>query len=297
MRTKCVQFCSPELGAAINTNANSTRKKIARQLLRFIAAPRCVLWITTRRKVLHRLQHASAKRHCRLPVLRSRRRHASRLVCLPKTGVRSQRQAAVVVQLLSTSPAHRISLALYFDLRPEPQPLPVRPLGQRELRLADFSWKRVAGIEAPSDVYLSILARHRYTKDAGNPRYAIVHKADDEAGMAALLVGPHPRGPNAVADLPGQSVDRARKLAIVVDDSISLDAMPGPQREVARTYVAHVMDHVVGIGHAFIHAQVVRRAVGHADLARNARPRRPIASFLDLLVFNEDGVGPQPVET
>src|SRR5450759_296540 len=131
MRTKCVQFCSPELGAAINTNANSTRKNIARQLLRFIAAPRCVLWITTRQKVLHRLQHASAKRHCCLPVLRSRRRHASRLVVLPKTGGGAQRQAAVVVQLLSTSPAHGISLALYFDLRPEPQPLPVRPLGMK----------------------------------------------------------------------------------------------------------------------------------------------------------------------
>ena len=84
---------------------------------------------------------------------------------------------------------------------------------------------------------------------------------------------------------------------IVVEQAIGLNAVPVPQGEVARRDVLDVVNNIVGVCDAVIHPQALRRAIRDAYLNRNARPGRPVAERFDLLVFDEDGVRAQPVET
>jgi len=57
------------------------------------------------------------------------------------------------------------------------------------------------------------------------------------------------------------------------------------------------VNHIIGIGHSVLDPQAVRRAIGYADLNRNARPGRPVTESFDLLVFDKDGIRAKPVET
>ena len=84
---------------------------------------------------------------------------------------------------------------------------------------------------------------------------------------------------------------------MVIEQAIGLNAVPIPQREVAGRDVLNVVNNIVGICDAVVDPQTLRRAIGYADLNRNPRPGRPVAERFDLLVFDEDGIRAQPIET
>src|SRR2546425_13333674 len=106
------------------------------------------------------------------------------------TKVRTQRERAIVIQSLVTSPPHRIAHSLYLDLSSKFQPFPICDVRQHELGLANLAWQRVASIQATALDHLSVLALHSHSQHARHAGDTVVRKADDQSEVTAVLIAP-----------------------------------------------------------------------------------------------------------
>lgn len=138
--------------------------------------------------------------------------HTAGLIFLPEANRRTQRQAAVLIQLLSASPSHWISLSFDLNFRFQAQSLPFRSLRHRKLRLTHSCWQWISRIEAPAHIHCSVRVGDRHAEHARHAGNPVVHKSDDQSRITALFILPHPRGPHPVPNVPRQLINRIGKL-------------------------------------------------------------------------------------
>src|SRR5579871_1648815 len=184
----------------------------------------------------------------------------------------SQRQAAIVVELLMARPTHGIAHAFDFNLRAEFQSFELRPLRQNELRLANLPGQGIARVEATALQNFSILAFDGDPQDARDAGDAVVCEADDEAEIAGVFVAPDKRRPHAITDAPIDAVKGGGIRLIVGLQVFRVDLMEIPKRPVIRADIHHMRNHIFGRRYTFDHGCWIGRLAWYPLLKQRSDP-------------------------
>src|SRR5256885_5548193 len=89
--------------------------------------------------------------------------HSARSHLHVRTEVGTQRERAIIVQLLVTSPTHRIAHSFNLELNSKLQPLPICHGWHHELCLANLARQRITGVQTTAFEYFSVLALHGHS--------------------------------------------------------------------------------------------------------------------------------------
>src|SRR6266700_81639 len=211
------------------------------------------------------------------------------------TKVRSQRERAIIVQLLMTSPPHRIAHSLYLDLSSKFQPFPICDVRQHELGLANLAWQRVAGIQTTALDHLSVLALHSHSQHARHAGDTIVGKADDQSKVTAVLIAPDERRPYPITNPAIDSVECCRIRLVVGHQVLCADLVKIPKRPVIGSNIHHMSDHVLCRRYHFMCCAVIVRLTRQTLLEQSCDPRRTVAERFNLLVLNKNSVAANPI--
>src|SRR5690349_12307827 len=98
-----------------------------------------------------------------------------------------------------TSPPYWIAHPLYLNLGFELQAFPICHVRQHKLCLANFSWQRIAGIQAAACEYIPIRALDGHSQNARDTRDAVICKAYDQSLITPILVAPNERRSHTIA--------------------------------------------------------------------------------------------------
>src|SRR5579872_582334 len=209
--------------------------------------------------------------------------------------IRPQRERAVLVQLLVTSPSHWIPHPLDFNLSAKLQSFPIADVRHHELCLPNLSRQRITGVQATARERLPVRALHRHPQHARHARNAIIGEANNQSQGTPILVAPDERRPHPIANAPVDPVERRRISLVVVRQILCADLVKVPQRPVIRADIHHMINHVSRGRDPFMSGARIGRLARQPLFEQCRDPWRTVAERFNLLVLNEDGVAANPV--
>src|SRR3974377_1052316 len=114
--------------------------------------------------------------------------------------VGTQCERAILVELLMTSPAHRVSHTFHFYFCLEFQSFEFCPLWQYKLRLSELSRNRVTGVQASTTQHLTVFALDSDSQHSRNTGDSIICETNNQPEIAAILIAPDHRWSHAVTN-------------------------------------------------------------------------------------------------
>src|SRR5580693_8275232 len=211
------------------------------------------------------------------------------------TKIRTQRERAVIVQLLVTSPAHGIAHALYLDLSSKFQAFPLVEVRKHELRLPNLARQRVTGVETAALEQISVLALDVHPQYPRHSRDSVICEADNQPQSSGVLIAPDERRPHPITDAAIDVIERCRIRLVVGHQIGGADLVKVPERPVIRPDINHMRDHVFCRGYPFNCGAWIGRFTRKPLLEQSRGPGWAIAERFDLLVLNKDGIAANPI--